>query len=70
MSAETAPEAVKPELVKAQTSLARLHFENWLTFLSFLRTQFERMGSRPTSAVDGERSSQVQGPVPQLTAHK
>jgi hypothetical protein len=46
--AEKIFEGVRPELLKAQTHLARLRLENWLTFITFLRGHFEGMGKLGT----------------------
>jgi len=43
--AEKVYEVVRPELVEAQTQLARLRIENWLTFLSFLQREFTQIGN-------------------------
>jgi hypothetical protein len=50
--AEKPSEAVEPELVKAQTHLAQLHFENWLTFLALLRAKFKKTATDSTSIED------------------
>jgi hypothetical protein len=55
--------SIKPELVEAQTNLARLHFENWLTFLTFLQSQFERLRTHSTRPAIGSASKQNMIPL-------
>jgi hypothetical protein len=61
---EERSETIRPELVKAQTQLARLRFENWLlTFRILLPAQLNKIGTHGSSHNNDRRTQKRHYPV-------